>query len=1293
MDRAASILGLPKEVLVPVAADHQNICKFPHRNHDRYLKMQSILLTLLRQHSQENLKAKDSSAQGALRSIQKMLDIKSVSLEEHIRTSECRTLSSCRWILWNDSYNAWLNDKSFQTRILWVHGQPGSGKSVLASFLIDHLRETLQEKCQFFYFRKGEEEKENIASLLRSIAYQTACEVPEFRDGLKRMAEDEIDFSTATADVLWAKIFSDSLFWLPSQKPLYWIIDGLDESNAPSVLLTLLSSNRQSRIPLRIAVLSRPFLSNNFEELKPNIHVDEISLGPTSQDFRSFVHESVRQFQAEDNDFLSELLEFLEQGDGNFLWVRQKLANIKDQTTDSLLSDSIPPTDLEGLYHQMTRHLSVTWQGNDEILARTVLTWAAFSLRPISLGEIQEVYSLTPMSKRELKNVIPRVCGEFVEIDAKFRVNLVHETARQFLTEVSTHQLYLDPEDAQLAIFLKCMATLNTMQRQIPVERPATGSFALYSITSWHKHLGKMKNPTDKRVFQSLSNFFCGQSVTVWIHLLALHGRLDLLEDVSYRVTLYLDYLKKIRNEGATNSEKQERKKDLRQWTLDLENLVGHYGAILAQVPNAIYELIPPFCPKNSSIRKYAVRPKQTRLSIMGLVNNQWSNLGARFPVTRGENVREVICGGRFLVITSTAMDGRFYVFDIATNRKLQGVEHGDPILAVCLSHNGGSIAIYSPRQTKVWDICQARYTASSSNPLGWAVLDIGFTIDDKVLFVCLDNGVVRRMYLNQVPQYWEDVVGPLEYSSVTGISRIPHCASFSPGCNLLAVGYHGAPLSVWDMESAAEPISTLASISDVDMLTWNPVSKSLLGILHDGSIFKWSSSSGQLQILEDHSVGAVCSPDGHVFVTSHSDGSLKLRRFDDLSVLLVFSESSVCAGLTISRCGKKIYDIRDSFCLVWQAFSWSREAIFRSAEFLPQCSPESSVPTISKTMDGKKIVSAMSVCQVTGNVVVGYTSGELGILAENSKLLASTKPSGLSVVYATWSENAPYLATADVGAYVCVRRFNQALNQLETVFEHSASTKIIQLLFNKKGTLLLIAESHSLTILSADSGLIVSMRAISSIRHLWVNHPREDELLLLFDSRQMQAFLWENLRELGTRKIERQPSFHKTEEILAGAGEPEVKNVWTSQNMSLIVVQFACIERQGPEKTELIFIRTRDVAYNTMGDRLLGYLSPISEHVQFPLGIIEYGCNNHLTTRMRMISRERHDRLAFLDWNGWVCSVSLEGHSVISDFRMHFVIPRAWMNRETLAMSQVLTKGTYFCPINGEIAVLQGGF
>ncbi|KAJ6001068.1 hypothetical protein N7481_001477 [Penicillium waksmanii] len=819
----------------------------------------------------------------------------------------------------------------------------------------------------------------------------------------------------------------------------------------------------------------------------------------------------------------------------------------------------------------------MSWQGNDENLARAVLTWAAFSLRPISLLEIQEIYDLAPMSIRELKNAIPRVCGEFVEIDTKFCVDLVHETAHHFLTEVRNHRLHLDHDHAHFEIFLRCMTTLNAIQRQSQVEKPAIGSFVSYAMASWHIHLGKMRNPTDERTFQSLLEFLCSQSVINWINLVALHGQLHLLVDASHGVIQYLQHLEKTRPGNFHDSEQQVRVGDVLQWTLDLENLVGHYGAILAQFPHAIYELIPPFCPRKSSIRKYADMDDKTGLRVMGLTNNQWTNLGAQFPVTRGENVREVICGGRFVIVTSAAMDGRFYVFDITTNRKLQEIEHGDPILATSLSHNGGSIAIYSPRQTKVWDVCQARYITETSNPLGSTVLDIGFSIDDKTLFVCLDNGMVRKLSLALFPQCWEHVIGPVKHSSESGIRRLPYCAAFSPGCNMLAVGYHGAPLSVWVIESATGPVRTSAKTLNTDRLIWNPVSRSLLGILHGGFLFKELPSNGEVRILDDISVDAVCSPDGRFVATTHSDGFLKLRRFDDLSVIHLFFESSICAGLTISLCGGKIYDIRDSFCYAWQVFSWDRQA--ESPENFLRCSTETPPSTISKMTSSKKMVSALSVCQITGNAVVGFTSGELQILGENSKLLASLKPSGLHITHAIWSENTCYLATADISASVSVRRFNRALNQLETVFEHLVETKILQLLFNKTSTLLLIVDNLFLTILSSHSGSLISRKPISSTGYLGVNHPRDNNLLLFFSPKKMRSFLWKNLEELEPRSLEHQSPLYQSDETSRWTTKPEVKKIWTSSSTSLIVVQFTAYGEHGLERAELFFVDSQSIA------------------------------------------------------------------------------------------------------------------
>jgi len=56
---------------------------------------------------------------------------------------EKRVPKTCRWILNNKNFLAWLNpspQSGSKSRILWICGRPASGKSALASFIIRKLQ-------------------------------------------------------------------------------------------------------------------------------------------------------------------------------------------------------------------------------------------------------------------------------------------------------------------------------------------------------------------------------------------------------------------------------------------------------------------------------------------------------------------------------------------------------------------------------------------------------------------------------------------------------------------------------------------------------------------------------------------------------------------------------------------------------------------------------------------------------------------------------------------------------------------------------------------------------------------------------------------------------------------------------------------------------------------------------------------------------------------------------------------------------------------------------------------------
>ncbi len=76
---------------------------------------------------------------------------------------------TCSWILSNNTFARWMDDVGPKPRVLWVHGNAASSKSILSSFLINHLVE-LGAPCHYFFVRFMSQEKRGASIMLRSLA-------------------------------------------------------------------------------------------------------------------------------------------------------------------------------------------------------------------------------------------------------------------------------------------------------------------------------------------------------------------------------------------------------------------------------------------------------------------------------------------------------------------------------------------------------------------------------------------------------------------------------------------------------------------------------------------------------------------------------------------------------------------------------------------------------------------------------------------------------------------------------------------------------------------------------------------------------------------------------------------------------------------------------------------------------------------------------------------------------------------------------------------------------------------
>lgn len=223
-----------------------------------------------------------------------MLAISQLPDADYIFFRDLWTQGTCEWILKEDEFIRWkdLSQPGPTSSLLWLRGGAAAGKSVLSSFIINKLVEQ-GLCCQYFFFRFGDDKKRTTSLLLRSLAYQIARQLPAFVEKLLQLVDETIDFETVGHLTTWDRIFRSLLFRSANLRPLYWVIDGLDEADEPRAVIKLLSETSRSLVPIRILVLGRDTseIETAFQQASRVISLRSIHIEGHPEDMRQFVQQ------------------------------------------------------------------------------------------------------------------------------------------------------------------------------------------------------------------------------------------------------------------------------------------------------------------------------------------------------------------------------------------------------------------------------------------------------------------------------------------------------------------------------------------------------------------------------------------------------------------------------------------------------------------------------------------------------------------------------------------------------------------------------------------------------------------------------------------------------------------------------------------------------------------------------------------------------------------------------------------------------------------------------------------
>lgn len=344
----------------------------------------------------------------------------------------------------------------------------------------------------------------------------------------------------------WKRIFTDLLFQLEFLPPLYWIVDGLDESGSPQHILEMLTDIKNSSSPIKCLITSRwsPQLSSAYDRIKSRIDSSVLSIDSDLTDIQLYAEEQLSYVSWNSSIKNEVMAKVLQQANDNFLWVYLIIEEIKDCHTEDDVEARLQelPQGMEDLYKHMEDTICRVRRPTDKSLCRQLLLWAVYSRRSVSMGELAALLEPEFGQLLDISNTISRLCGHFIVVEGRDHMALLHQSAREYLMTTSTLPFSLEPSAAHCELFEKSLSTFMDKGHRAKFTPPTSAALESlgYRATSWPYHLQSIRHfeYADAQL-DLLVKFFNQQFILLWIQAVASMGQLKVLVEASYAVECF----------------------------------------------------------------------------------------------------------------------------------------------------------------------------------------------------------------------------------------------------------------------------------------------------------------------------------------------------------------------------------------------------------------------------------------------------------------------------------------------------------------------------------------------------------------------------------------------------------------------------------------------------------------------------------------------------------------------------------------------------------------------------------
>ena len=1291
VEKDMAVLGYANEFATYLNANHREICKYATTDDSNYKTVRNVLASTMNRLRETAIPSKPDINSEQQRLLDGSLGFTDAHEDYFMDIDDLRLTGSCEWLIKKRSFQEWRD--STNTQLYWISAKPGTGKTVLSGKVIHHLK-SFDRDIAFYFFDYRNKTQTTISSFLLSMARQMAHMHLEVMQIVLEICQNDDQLRKADYRTIWRKLFVEGILRIKFSRSQYWVIDALDECKSDSNLIPLLLKMVETNS--RILLTSRDRFESHRQSLysKARVISEEILADDTKLDIALYLKANMHQLPAIDEEARQNMISTISaKSAGCFLWVSLILQELRRAHTLSEIRQVLDevPSDMNHLYSRILDQMSRA-PAYGKVLAKAILTWTVCASRPLTTDELYDALQLD--IKDKIDSVVASVesrCGQLVYIDAQSRVQIIHQTARDYLLQSSdTSEFGVDRKIGHGRLLITCLEYLNGNEmrgyknRKLSADnvRVERGPFASYACNSFFDHIFHVSSQNDE-ILIALGRFLGSFNVLAWIEYTARDSDLNHLIKAASAFKNFLrrrsKYLSPFGKDTAL----------LDSWATDLIRLVAKFGKNMKASPSSIYHLIPPFCPAETAPRKYFAAPTRG-ISVIGLSAIVWDDCLSTI-VDPQEQFSALASSDKYFAVGTSS--GKIVVYNETTCQEARTLQHQESVTLLNFGQKIDSLVSAGSQSIRLWDTSSWELlweSKTSQQCMSVAFVEanqilLGALRNNQLMIWDLSTGIVR-----DTTNWTEEHEGPRSHSF-----RRPTVAAFCIESCLLAVVYRGKDILLWDLERDAlhdtynrngSSSRTISQGDDAGVLclvfSVAPNATLLAAGYADGDLLLFDTAEG---IVKETALAnaqtLACSPDGRTLASGDSSGTIQLFDFETLRPLYRINSDEYCIrNLVFSGDSHRLIDIRRSECRVWDPMVLVRQD--NDEENSDTVSISTGPQEISTESPKNVILITSLACHRDGEIFFcGKENGSVYLYEtkygrQSHKLFDHAH--GVSIVSLFFDNESNTLVSLDMTSRVIAHKLvhqQHGWEATEVLFDHHGGAggtagapraAVQQVLTNPGSTRMLISTrgSDSLWSIPLDDNTVIATTIWENRgSYRWGTHPLNQDQLILISDNVVHLYEWQTLQRITEAEGI----------LLEGSILPElaIRSITPCFDNTVIATAFS--ESPRPQsRFKLILWNASDFRPELKIAAPLPKCHTLADQVKSLIG--DYG-----------------KRLVFLNTNSWISSAEARVANV-DGYARHFFVPADWLTTNVKLMTEVTRNGDIIFVKRDEVAVIKRG-